>query len=549
MISTTGIGSAAGLRRPKGLTSRRLLLRGKVLLITGVLIALLTDGVGSTILSFARSEINGLLFTTPDEFASLTIVYLTAKIVGFLVAPWICGWMGTRATMTCGVSVMVTLFCLSTLSAWWSAQLVIFAGLGLAGGAMLVSAQALFFQTFDRAAQPGLQLLFALGSSAGSAALAPGMQGWLLDSFDWRWIAVGAIGTGLLSLALLHTTRIGLRAASASVPFDGLLVVMMTIAAACLAYISTQGERWNWFSEPHIVVYAIMGVAFTVLSAGRLIVQAPHLRMIDLSIFHHPYFSLAFLASFVAGFALFGTAYLIPAYASGALGMSSRQVGELLLPGAASFVLAMCISAYLLPKVRVPPILTVPVGVILLMIATWLLGHQAAGAGVEDLLPAILLRGAGLGFLFLAITLLALMWMPGPKIPHGSALMSAARQLGGLAGTGFLGALVSRQTELNTQVLSAHLTSGEAVLEDRLASLTSRFMHNNGLSAVDAASAAMTQIAEQLNAQAAAVAWNRAFLTVTVFFCLAAPTLIISRFVLLKVLGPPPKPPTPPASR
>lgn len=529
--------------RRRGLTSRRMLHRGRVVLITGTLIALLTDGVASTILSLARSEINGQLSTTPDEFAWLTIVYLTAKVTGFLVTPWVCGKAGARATLISGVSLMVILFCLSTLSDLWSVQLIIFTGLGLAGGAMLVSAQSLFFQTFSRQAQPGLQLLYAMASSAGSAALAPGMQGFLLDSFDWRWIVVCAAGAGVLSLAFLHATRTGARAVSAVVSFDGQLIVLIIAAAGCLAYVSTQGERWNWFSESRIIVCAVAGGIFSLMAALRAMGQPPHRRMLDMSIYLNLNFSFAFLANFVAGFALFGTAYLIPAYATGGLGMNSHQTGILLLPGAAGFVLAMLSAVYLLPRLRIPAVLTVPAGIIFLMIATWLLGHQSRGAGVWDLLPAVLLRGGGLGFLFLAITLLALMWMPGTKIPHGVALMCAARQIGGLAGTGFLGAVLSQQTALNSQMLSAHLTSGEAVLDGRLNDLTARFVQN-GLSVADASSIAVGQIARQLNEQAAAVAWSRTFLTVTIFFCLAAPALVISRFVLLRVLGLPPAPPT-----
>ena len=51
------------------------------------------------------------------------------------------------------------------------------------------------------------------------------------------------------------------------------------------------------------------------------------------------------------------------------------------------------------------------------------------------------------------------------------------------------------------------------------------------------------QITRQLNEQAAAVAWNRTFLTVTVFFSLGAPTLAFLRLVLLSVMGLPTVPP------
>lgn len=112
---------------------------------------------------------------TVDEFAWLSIVYLASKALGFLMAPWACGHLGTRDAMAAGLSSLVILLCLMmTLSESRAAQLAIFTGLGLAGGVLVVSAQALLFQSFATSRQPVLRMLYALGTALVATRVIPG---------------------------------------------------------------------------------------------------------------------------------------------------------------------------------------------------------------------------------------------------------------------------------------------------------------------------------------------------------------------------------------
>jgi DHA2 family multidrug resistance protein len=72
----------------------------------------------------------------------------------------------------------------------------------------------------------------------------------------------------------------------------------------------------------------------------------------------------------------------------------------MLLPGGLMFLCSLGLTAYLIHKCGVDPNLTSPVGLILFMTAMWMLSHSNAQSGVPDLMPALLLRGTALGFLF-----------------------------------------------------------------------------------------------------------------------------------------------------
>ena len=56
------------------------------LLITGIVLAALTEAIAGTVLSLGRGDIIGDTAATPDEFAWLDIGYITFKLIGFMIA-------------------------------------------------------------------------------------------------------------------------------------------------------------------------------------------------------------------------------------------------------------------------------------------------------------------------------------------------------------------------------------------------------------------------------------------------------------------------------
>src|SRR3546814_8801318 len=87
-------------------------------------------------------------------------------------------------------------------------------------------------------------------------------------------------------------------------------------------------------------------------------------------------------------------------------------------------------------------------------------------------MPAVLLRGLALGFLFLSTTLITLLDLPGRKMAYGVALFNVGRQTGGLFGVSFLETLIDHQTALNRSVLAAYIVPGRVTVMERLAALT-----------------------------------------------------------------------------
>ncbi len=76
----------------------------------------------------------------------------------------------------------------------------------------------------------------------------------------------------------------------------------------------------------------------------------------------------------------------------------------------------------------------VPFGILMIMVAMWMLSGSTSESDTDDMMAAILLRGLGLGFLFLSITLIAFSDLNSRNLACEIGLFNTGRQLGGLMG-------------------------------------------------------------------------------------------------------------------
>src|SRR5262249_39020766 len=148
--------------------------------------------------------------------------------------------------------------------------------------------------------------------------------------------------------------------------FDGIGALLIAASLFSVTYVLSQGSRWDWFEEPHIVRLTFLGVgallvflAWQAFAGGRGILQLSPFRVDD--------FLFAFCVSFVAGAALFGSAFVIPVFARAVLDFTYTDVGALLLPGGAMFGLSLLVAGFVMQFCRVPPIATVPFGILMIM--------------------------------------------------------------------------------------------------------------------------------------------------------------------------------------
>jgi DHA2 family multidrug resistance protein len=189
------------------------------------------------------------------------------------------------------------------------------------------------------------------------------------------------------------------------------------------------------------------------------------------------------------------------------------------------------LAALLIGVRRLPPIATVPFGILIFMTAMWMLSRSNGESGAPDMSLAIQFRGVGLGLLFLSLTLIALTGLPRATLAYGIALFNIGRLLGGQIGIASLQTLIDHQTAQNLTVLGANLTNGRPAVIDRLAQI-SGLLAAKGVEPSSIAKATLNLLGHQVAIQATIISFETAFLAIALLFVAAAPLLIAYKIIL-----------------
>lgn len=509
---------------------------GRWMIAIGLTLAVLMDALNGTIFTIARPHIMGDAGATPDEVSWVNLAYLMAKLACLPAAAWIVDRFGETRILLWSLTVVLLASLVAALTLDPIPFITARIAQGAAGAGLLIAAQTILFRLFPKARQGLVQALYALGVVMAPTTLAPAVQGWLIEDFSWTWVFwlnAGLAPAALLCLLPFRTMLPNTRRAGPA--FDWIGFGCFSLSMTALVYVLLTGARWNWFDAPHIVLWTVIGLAALAIVVYRLVAGGDRTGFFDRSVFSNAHFSFGFFVSFFAGFALFGSAFLIPAFALNVLAMPPKAAGLLLLPSSLAVGIGLLFAGTLVTVKKLNPLKFVPFGVAFFMIALWVLSWSGLESGMHDMGGWLLLRGLSLGLLFLAVTLITLNDLAPRHIASGIGLFNFGRQMGGVLGISFLNACLEHQIALNRRVLIENINPASQQFQERKAALTEAFMARSfdpGLA--DQAAAAVIQ--KSIKAQVAVLSFNEGFFTLMLLFVVAVP-LILAFKLMQKLTG------------
>jgi DHA2 family multidrug resistance protein len=502
----------------------------------GLSLTVLMDALNGTIFTIARPQIMGDAAVTPDEASWINLGYLISKVACLPAAAWLVDRMGEARAFLWSAALIVAASVLCALTTSLDAFIASRIAQGAGGAALLVAAQTILFRLFPKARQGLVQALYAVGVVMAPTTLAPAVQGWLTDNFSWTWVFW--LNLCLAPIALLCLAPFGSYLPNTirmRRPFDFIGFGLFSLAMTVLVYVLLEGPRWNWFDEAHIALWAFIGGAALIAAIGWRVIGQNRTEMFDRTVFTHAHFAFGFFVSFVAGFALFGSAFLIPVFALNVLAMPPADAGLLLLPSSLAVGTGLLIASVLITAKNLNPLKFVPFGIALVMTAMWMLSWSNLDSGAHDLWAGLLMRGLGLGFLFLAVTLITLNDLKPDHVAAGVGLFNFGRQMGGIIGISFLNTYLDYQIALNQRLLIDNINPASLTFQQRQAALAEA-LEGRGLDPglVNEGAAAVIQSAIQ--SQVAVLSFNEAFFSLVMLFVVAVP-LILSFKILQKLIG------------
>jgi EmrB/QacA subfamily drug resistance transporter len=325
---------------------------------------------------------------------------------------------------------------------------------GVGGAAMFATTAAILNVTYsgrDRGVAFGVW-----GAVNGAAAAAgPILGGLLTEHADWRWIFL--VNLPVCAVAAWYAVR-GL--AESRSPqgsrFDLPGTVTFTLAAGAVVYGLIRATGDGWTDRLALASFAVgiaASVAFVV--AERLSAHP----MLDLGLFRAPSFRALILAALLAQAAAFAYLPYTTVWLQQVLGHGPVDAGLLgALPMSAAALVVGALAGG--PLQRVPPRITVGVGLLLIGAGAASQARLDAHSGGAALVPGLIVAGVGVGAVLPSLASAVLAAVPRDRSGMASGALNTFRQLGFALGVAVFGVLFQHRVDAHGDDVRAGSAAG-----------------------------------------------------------------------------------------
>lgn len=485
----------------------------------------IVDSINATLGTFALPYMMGSTLTSPDEITWTNIAYFAAKLIGFLSTVWLLRYLGRRRIITfSAIALLVSsVACIHGNNVDYLVLMRIMQG--VSGAMVLVAGQTVLFEIFPSSRQGVVQAVFALGVVLGPSAVAPTIEGFVTEWATWSDIFWIDLPLGLMALPILFRLLPEYHRPYANARLDWLGLALLASSMLLGVFVMTQGNRYNWFEEPTITSLTISSVGLFVAFVSWEILRISRTPLLTFSVFSSQSFTFGFIVSFIAGFAIYGSALLLANLAMNLLHLMPTDVGALLFPAASVIAFGLLTTGLIIDWLHVSPMKLIPFGILLFIFSMLKLSHVTAAASVASLLPALFIRGAGIGILFVALTVFTFHRLRGSNLSQGISLFSFGRQAGGLIGAALLSRYLAVRNAVHWDALAGDITMRHAAFVAYTDTVVSKLLYGyqtsaNSLSIVGAI------VAQKTHLQAEACSLRDSFLAVICVLLMVIPLLI-----------------------
>lgn len=498
----------------------------RVIITITVILCSLLELIDTSIVNVATTNLMGNLGATLGEVSWIIAAYGIANVIVVPMSGWFSAQFGRRNYYVGSVILftVASVLCGNSTSIWELAFFRFVQGVG--GGALLATSQTILTEIYPAEKRGMASAMFGMGVIMGPT-LGPLLGGYLIDNFEWPMIfyvnlPVGVVAAITASIYIKNSKPE--RAAGYKVDFLGMILLIVGIGS--LQMVLEQGDREDWFESQFILsftIVAVLGVLFFIWR--ELTVEHP---IVDLRVFKKGNVAIGTVLSFILGLGLYASVFIYPVYVQRFLGFTALQTGMSLLPGALASGMMMPIVGILLSK-GVSPKILIPIGFISFFAFTQMCTYIISPiTGQDDFFYALLVRGLGLGMLFVPLTTLSLTGLQGKDIASASGITSMMRQLGGAFSVALVSVFSEHTTQQHRLDLLSNVTPYNPNAMERLATYTNAFtIRGNG----NATQQAYMVLDNVVSRQAMILTYKDVFLYLGIFFICCMPIVFLAKSV------------------
>jgi DHA2 family multidrug resistance protein len=464
----------------------------------------------TSIANVALPHIAGNLGASEDQGTWVLTSYLVSNAIILPAGAWASSVIGRKNFFLFCIALFTVASFVCGLAPTLPILLIARVIQGIGGGGLQPMAQAIMADSFDEKRRGQAFALYGLVAVL-APSIGPTLGGWITDNYSWRWIFYINIPVGILATVLvtrfvddppwIKPDRANLR------KLDYVGLSFLTLAMGGLQITLDKGEENAWFASNFIRVFAAM---FVVGMAGLIYWEwnskAP---IMNIKLFKYKNFAICAALMALVGGVLNASTVLQPQFMQTLLGYTATIAGEALTGGGIALLFVMPLAGIATGKF--PARNLVAMGFIFFALAFYwnsVTINLGLSFGYNTFLRIILM--VPIPFCFIAITNAAYVGLPREASNQVSGIINFMRNVGGSIMISLTGAELTNRSLFHQARLQNAMQPGSDAYTSSVNGLANAFAASGGGHA-EAMNMARAEIYNQLNAQAAAMAYQDIF--------------------------------------
>ncbi|WP_027148173.1 MDR family MFS transporter [Methylobacter tundripaludum] len=472
--------------------------------------------VDTSILNIATPHLRGVFSATTAEISWISTGYLLAVVIGMPLTGWLCSQFDRKNVCLGGLAV----FIFASILCGFATELGLLVAArilqGLGAGVLLPVEQVILRQAFPPK-EHGLAMgLYGVTVMIGPT-IAPLLGGLIIDNYHWSLIFFVNVPVGLAGVFMVHRFVQNKPAQGdpvVSIKPDWIGILLLAMALFFLLWLLERGERLDWFETQSNVWLLVVSISsFTLFCAHELITKKP---AVDLRILNNRAFSSAVFMSFVLGFVVSATLFVLPIYMQDVLGFSATHAGEALVPRALVMMIAFPLIGRLYNHVSTK--LLMAIGLALGFFSAILMSKFTKVTGIHDIILPQILQGVAVSCILTPLSTVALLHVAADRLAAAAGLNAFSRQLGSSIGIAICSSLISHFELVVRGALIHHINWANPVLRDRFTGVIRYFYTKSINDYTTAMHQGFSQLNSNVTKQVVVISYQKTFEWLAVAF-------------------------------
>jgi MFS transporter, DHA2 family, multidrug resistance protein len=283
--------------------------------------------------------------------------------------------------------------------------------------------------------------------------LGPTLGGYLTEIYNWRWVFFVNLPFGLLATAgmaaFLPRTE-----PEAGMKFDWIGFGVLAMGIGGLQMMLDRGETKDWFGSTEVIIEATLAVlGFYLFLVHMFTAEKPFLTP---RVFKDRNLSAGLVVMFAVGMVLFAVSALLAPWLQDLAGYPVETAGMAMAPRGLGTMAAMMIAGRLSNKVDGRVLMGF--GIVVLSYSLYRMTDWTPAVSETSVIINTMLQGAGLGFVFVPLQVIAFATLEPALRTEGTALLSLTRNVGSAIGISITSALVAQNSQIVHATLSGFIT-------------------------------------------------------------------------------------------